>query len=77
LAGILAKARVVPGALQLPGITRDPKDDAVVACAVEGQAAYVVSGDGDLLTLREVPGIQIVTPKRFVELFQGTERDLG
>jgi putative PIN family toxin of toxin-antitoxin system len=72
LAGILAKARVVPGALELPGITRDPKDDAVVACAIEGQAAYIVSGHDDLLSLQEVEGIQIVTPKHFVALLQDT-----
>ena len=72
LSGILAQAKVVPGELELPGITRDPKDDAIVACAVEGQAAYIVSGDDDLLTLQEVQGIQIVTPKDFVERLQST-----
>jgi putative PIN family toxin of toxin-antitoxin system len=72
LAGILAKAKVVAGRLKLPGITRDPKDDAVVACAIEGQAAYVVSGDDDLLSLQEVQGVQIVTPKHFVEILQDT-----
>jgi putative PIN family toxin of toxin-antitoxin system len=41
LIALLAQAEVVPGHLELPGVTRDPKDDAVVACAVEGQAEYI------------------------------------
>jgi hypothetical protein len=68
LAAILAKAEVTPGQLRLPGATRDPKDDAVVACAIEGKADYIVSGDQDLLALGEYEGIQVVTPRRFVEI---------
>jgi putative PIN family toxin of toxin-antitoxin system len=68
LAGILAQARVVPGQIKLPGVTRDPKDDAVVACAIEGEAAYIVGGDEDLLILKEIQGVQVVTPGRFAEL---------
>ena len=69
LAALLSRAYVVPGQLHLPGVTRDPKDDAVVACAVEGEADYIVSGDQDLLTLGTYRGIQIVTPREFTELF--------
>jgi predicted nucleic acid-binding protein len=29
---------------------------------------YVVSGDADLLSLKEFAGIPIVTPRRFIEL---------
>lgn len=36
LAALLSQGQVVPGALQSPRVTRDPKDDALVACAVEG-----------------------------------------
>ena len=68
VAALLSKAKVTPGELHLPGVTRDPKDDAVVACAVEGEADYIVSGDQDLLVLSEYEGIQIVTPRRFVEI---------
>ena len=68
LAALLSRAHVVPGQLHLPGVTRDPKDDAVVACAVEGEADYIVSGDQDLLTLGEYQGAQVVTPREFVEI---------
>jgi hypothetical protein len=56
----------VPGALQLPGACRDPKDDIFVACAVEGEASYLVSGDRDLLTLRRYAAVGIVNPGEFL-----------
>jgi len=73
LAALLSQAEVVPGELQLPGVTRDPKDDAVVACAVEGQADYLVSGDDDLLVLHVYEGTQVVTPRRFLEILRREE----
>lgn len=68
LAALLSQAELTPGELQLSGVTRDPKDDPVVACAVEGQADYIVSGDQDLLVMGEYEGVQVVTPRQFVEL---------
>jgi len=68
LAALLSKAEVTPGHLRLPGVTRDPKDDAVVACAKEGEADYIVSGDQDLLVLGEYEGIQVTTPRQCVEI---------
>jgi hypothetical protein len=68
LVALLSQAEVTSGQLRLPGVTRDPKDDAVVACAKEGEADYIVSGDQDLLALGECEGIQVVTPRQFVEI---------
>ena len=68
LAGLLSQAEVTPGRLRLPGVTRDPKDDAVVACAVEGEADYIVSGDQDLLVLGRYETVQVVTPRQFVDI---------
>jgi putative PIN family toxin of toxin-antitoxin system len=68
LAALLTQAEVTPGHLALSGVTRDPKDDAVVACAVEGRADLIISGDEDLLTLGDYEGIQVVTPAQFVEM---------
>jgi len=75
LAALLSEAEVVPGLLQLPGVTRDPKDDAIVACAQEGGADFIVSGDQDLLVLDEYEGIRVVTPRQFIEILatQGKE----
>ena len=68
LAALLSQSQVVPGVLQLPGVTRDPKDDPLVACAVEGAAEYLVSGDKDLLDLGKHGEIQVVTPREFAEI---------
>ncbi len=65
---LLSQAEVVAGELQLPGVTRDPKDDAIVACAREAGADYIVSGDRDLLDLGEYKGTRVVTPREFVEM---------
>lgn len=54
---------------QLPKIiSRDLKDDKFLACAVEARADYIVTGDEDLLVLKEYEGIKIVTPREFVKL---------
>jgi hypothetical protein len=58
----------VEGVLVISGACRDPKDDKLLACAVEGQVDYLVSGDTDLLDLGEYQGIRIVTPRQFVQL---------
>jgi putative PIN family toxin of toxin-antitoxin system len=68
LAALLSKSVVTPGHLRLPGVTRDP--NAVVACAKEGQADYIISGDQDLLVLGEYEGIRVVTPRRFMEILE-------
>jgi hypothetical protein len=74
LAALLSQAEMAPGELELPGVTRDSKDDAVVACAVEGDAGYIVSGDQDLLVLGEYEGIEVVTPRWFVEIVGEDQR---
>jgi putative PIN family toxin of toxin-antitoxin system len=45
----------------LPRIVRDPDDDHVLACAAASQADFIVSGDKDLLTLKDFEQIPIVT----------------
>jgi putative PIN family toxin of toxin-antitoxin system len=66
LAALLCEAEITPGLVELPGVTRDPKDDPLLACAVEGNAHYLISGDRDLLDLGEYEGIRIVSPRQFV-----------
>lgn len=57
---------VTPGQLEVRVISEDPDDNAVLTCAKEGDATYIVTGDGHLLTLREYEGIKIVTPAEFL-----------
>jgi putative PIN family toxin of toxin-antitoxin system len=46
-------------------VCRDPDDDAILACALEAGADYLVTGDVDLLELKTFKGIRIVTPRDF------------
>ena len=60
---------IVPPPLPQP-VCRDPDDDHVLACALAAQADLIVSGDADLLNLREYQGIRIVAAAevlRFIE----------
>lgn len=43
-------------------ISRDPDDDAVLACAIAARVDVVVSGDDDLLALKQFQNIPIPTP---------------
>jgi len=56
----------VPGALEISGACRDPKDDKFLACAVEGDAHYLVSSDRDLLDMRRHRDVAIVNPGQFL-----------
>ncbi len=62
------RAAVVPGRLRIPRTARDPEDDQILACAVEGHADYVVSGDQDLLSLERYGEIPIISPAAFAGL---------
>lgn len=46
----------------------DPNDDKVIACAIAGEAEYLVTGDRHLLALKKFGDITIVTPLRFLPL---------
>ncbi|HLY26796.1 MAG TPA: putative toxin-antitoxin system toxin component, PIN family [Aggregatilineales bacterium] len=55
--------------VELPtDVVRDPKDVAVLACALGGNAQYIVTGDDDLLTLKKYRNISIVSPTQFIEV---------
>ena len=46
---------------------RDPRDNKFLEVAVNGEAKVIVSGDEDLLVLHPFRGIEIMTPKIYVE----------
>jgi len=52
--------------LEIPAVSRDPKDDMFLALAVESKATYLVSEDNDLLVLNPYHGIRILTALEFL-----------
>lgn len=67
---IVVLADLVTGERALPGVCEDPDDDKYIAAALEGCVSVVVSGDRDLLALKEHEGIHIVTPREFIDLLE-------
>ena len=65
---IVLLAEVVPGAHQLSRVSKDPDDDKYIAAAVEGRAAFVVTGDPHLLAVSEYEGVRIMSPRAFLDL---------
>lgn len=55
---------VVPQPLPSP-VCRDPDDDLVLASAVAGECRCIITGDNDLLVLKEYAGIRIIAPAEF------------
>ena len=52
---------------ELPRIVRDPDDGYLIACALAGEADFILSGDKDVLDLKMVGRIQIVSARYFVD----------
>ena len=49
-------------------ICRDADDDVVLTTALAGKADVIVTGDNDLLVLKEFRGTRILSPRKFLEL---------
>jgi uncharacterized protein len=57
---------VLPTAI-LTVIKSDPADNRILECAVEAGADIIISGDAALKNLRIYQGIDIVSPRQFLE----------
>jgi len=68
LADYLGFLQVIQIPKALTAVCRDPEDNMVLECALEGHAQYIVSGDKDLLELKEFRGIRIVRAAEFLSL---------
>lgn len=65
---IALAATLTSGNLEVNAVPEDPTDNKVIACAVEGQADYVVASDEHLLKLERFAHISILPPRRFLEV---------
>ncbi len=63
---ILSRAEIVEPVRQV-WASSDPDDNHVLACALEGRADFIVTGDRDLLVLGTFEGIPILTVRRFLD----------
>ncbi len=51
-------------------VSRDPDDDIFIECAFNCDAIYIISGNNDLLDLKEYKGIKIVKVDDFLKAIQ-------
>jgi putative PIN family toxin of toxin-antitoxin system len=65
---VVVLAHLVADADDAPAVSVDADDDKYLAAAIEGRATLVVSGDPDLLAIKEHQGVRIVTPRVFLDL---------
>lgn len=52
---------------------RDPDDIKILALSINAKAEMIVTGDQDLLVLKNVKGVEIVSPREFWTLIRGIE----
>lgn len=67
---LVVLAQLITGDYDISGVSDDPDDDKYIAAAIEGRAAFVVSGDPHLLKLGEHEGVRIITPRAFLALLR-------
>lgn len=56
---------------------KDPADIAIVSSAIHGAADILVTGDKEMLNLKHVATLEIVTPRQFWEKERGQPRPAG
>ena len=66
LDAITQKADILPPIGPVPAYTSDLKDHKFVACALVGDANYLITEDKDMLVLEVVGDVRIVTPYDFL-----------
>lgn len=64
---VLSFAEIVADGGEVAVEVRDPGDTKVIACAVEGRADAIVTGDRDLLVLRAAGGVRILAVGAFLD----------
>lgn len=67
---ILSNSDLVAPNFTLKVIEKDPADDRILECAVEGEADYLVSGNKHLLEVKEFQGIKIITAKQMLDIIE-------
>lgn len=55
---------------EVKGVSQDPDDDKFLACAIAGEADFIVSGDTHLLSLKKYEGCSIITAEKFLKKFR-------
>ncbi|GMQ80059.1 MAG: hypothetical protein BMS9Abin03_533 [Thermodesulfobacteriota bacterium] len=61
-------AVITPSKLDIKAIPDDPSDNKILACGLEGEADFIISGDHHLTDLKIFQGIKIMNPATFLKI---------
>lgn len=67
---IIKLALLTPGNLEVQALQVDPSDNNILACAVEGEADFIISGDHHLTDLQSFQGIRIMDPATLLSMIK-------
>jgi putative PIN family toxin of toxin-antitoxin system len=56
---------------RVTGVCRDPDDEKYLECAIAAGADYIITGDKDLLVLKEYGGVKIVNARSYLDIVGG------
>jgi len=68
--GLIKASSIVLVNQEVDIIKDDPSDNVFLACALEGRANFIVSGDNHIKKLGQYQGIQIMDPTEFMAIMQ-------
>jgi putative PIN family toxin of toxin-antitoxin system len=57
---------IAPSVPLTESVSKDLDDDMVLSCAIQAKAKLIVSGDKDLIDLKEYKSVRILTPLEFL-----------
>jgi putative PIN family toxin of toxin-antitoxin system len=53
---------------KIENISRDADDNKILKCGLEGNVDFIITGDNDLLVLKEYKNIKIIRPKEYLDI---------
>lgn len=65
----LAQNTIFIQSLRKFNLCRDPDDDKFISCAVSGKAKFLITGDKDLLVLKNIMEVEMIKPRNFLNRF--------
>ncbi|MDH5203347.1 MAG: putative toxin-antitoxin system toxin component, PIN family [Nitrospirota bacterium] len=51
-------------------VCRDKDDNKIIGTALAGSARFIITGDGDLLSLKKYKGVRIINPREYWSLLR-------
>jgi len=66
------RSHLVPVSVDVQSVATHPEDDLILATAISGPADYLVTGDRDILDLGNFRGIEIKSPRDFLNVLQSS-----